>query len=58
MVILLSGWEMAGLLALVDDVFCIFVTFLCVILGPVWYLILSFPDLCRLSYSYKSYNGV
>ena len=27
-----------------------FVTFLCGILGQVWYLIVSFPDLCRLSY--------
>ena len=29
---------------------CIFVTFPCGILGQVWYLITSFPDLCRLSY--------
>ena len=27
-----------------------FVTFLCGILGQVWYLIVSIPDLCRLSY--------
>ena len=27
-----------------------FVTFPCGILGQVWYLIVSFPDLCRLSY--------
>ena len=26
------------------------VTFPCSILGQVWYLIVSFPDLCRLSY--------
>ena len=32
------------------DVNCIFVTFPCGILGQVWYLIVSFPDLCRLSY--------
>ena len=38
-----------GLLALVDDVYCIFVTFPCGILGQVWYLIVSFPDLCLLS---------
>ena len=43
-------WERAGLLALVGDVYCIFVTFQCGILGQVWYLIVSFPDLCRLSY--------
>ena len=29
---------------------CIFVTFPCGILGQVWYLIVSFSDLCRLSY--------
>ena len=28
---------------------CVFVTFLCGILGQVWYLIVSFPDLCRHS---------
>ena len=34
------------LLALVGDVYCIFVTFSCDILGQVWYLIVSLPDLC------------
>ena len=29
---------------------CVFVTFPCGILGQVWYLIVSIPDLCRLSY--------
>ena len=28
---------------------CVFVTFLCGILGKVWYLIVTIPDLCRLS---------
>ena len=28
---------------------CVFVTFPCGILGQVWYLIVSIPDLCRLS---------
>ena len=37
-------------LALVGDVYCSFVTFPCGILGQVWYLIVSYPDLCRLSY--------
>ena len=46
-------WERADLLAIVGDVFCIFVTFPCGILGQVWYLIVSFPDLCRLSYFYS-----
>ena len=35
-----KGW----LFALVGDVYCIFVTFPCGILGQVWYLIVSFPD--------------
>ena len=47
-------WSPAGKgltsLALVGDVYCIFVTFPCGILGQVWYLILSFPNLCCLSY--------
>ena len=29
-----------------------FVTFPCGILGQVWYLVVSFPDLCRHSYFY------
>ena len=29
---------------------CVFVTFPCGILGQVWYLIVSIPDGCRLSY--------
>ena len=31
---------------------CVSVTFPCGILGQVWYLIVSIPDLCRLSYLY------
>ena len=42
--------ERADLLALVGDVYCIFVTFPCGILSQMWYLMVSFPDLCRLSY--------
>ena len=30
--------------------YCVFVTFPCGILGQVWYLIVSIPDLCCLSY--------
>ena len=37
--------ERADLLALVGDVYCIFVTFPCGILGLVWYLTVSIPDL-------------
>ena len=29
---------------------CIFVAFRCDILGQVWYLIVSIPDLCHLFY--------
>ena len=31
---------------------CLFSIFLFVILGQVWYLIVSIPDLCHLSYLY------
>ena len=40
--LVVTCWERADLLALV--------TFPCGILGQVWYLIVSFPDLCLLSY--------
>ena len=43
-------WERADLLALVVMFNCVFVTFPCGILGYVWYLIVSIPDLCNLSY--------
>ena len=42
--------ERVVLLALVGDVYCICATFPCGILGQVWYLITSFPDLCSFSY--------
>ena len=48
--LVVTCWERADLLALVGDVYCIFITFPCGILGQVWYLIVSFPDLCHLSY--------
>ena len=48
--LVVTCWDRADRLALVGDVYCIFVTFPCGILGRVWYLIVSFPDLCRLSY--------
>ena len=47
---MVSCWERAVLLALDGDVYCIFVTFPCGILGQVTYLIVSFPDPCHLSY--------
>ena len=51
--LVVTCWEGADLLALVSDVYCIFVTFPCGILCQVWYLIVSFPDLCHLSYFHK-----
>ena len=42
--------ERAGLLALVCDVYRVFVTFPCGILGQMCNLIVSFPDLCHLAY--------
>ena len=44
------AWKWPDHLALVGDFNCTFVTFPCGILGQVWYLIVSFPDLCHLSY--------
>ena len=55
--LVVTCWERADLLALVD-VYCIFVTYPCGILGQVWYLIVSFPDLCRLSFIHGSYRQV
>ena len=43
--LVVTCWERADLLALVGDVF---VTFPCGILGQVWFLSVSFPDLCLL----------
>ena len=48
--LVVTCWQKADLLALVCDVYCIFVTFPCGILGQVWYQIVSFPDLCHLFY--------
>ena len=51
MCFVVTCWERADLLALVRGVFCEFVTFPCGVLGQVWYLIVSIPDLCLLTYS-------
>ena len=48
MCFVVTCWERADLLALVCGVFCEFVTI--GILGQVWYLIVSIPDLCNLTY--------
>ena len=50
--LVVTCWERANLLALVGDVYRIFVTLPCGIMGQVWYLIVSSPDICRLSYFY------
>ena len=34
--------------------YCVFATFPCGIPGQVWYLIVLIPDLCPLSYFYKT----
>ena len=46
---MVTCWERADLLALVGDVYCIFGTFPCGILGQVWYLIVLFPNLCLVA---------
>ena len=44
-------WERADLLAFLYAMFfCLFVIFQYGVLGQVWYLIVSIPDLCLLSY--------
>ena len=48
--LVVTCWERADLLAFVGDIYLFFGTFLCGILGQVWYLIVSFSDLCHLSY--------
>ena len=48
--LVVTYWERADQLALVSDVYCIYVTLPCGILGQVRNLIVTFPDLCRLSY--------
>ena len=53
--LVVTCWERADLLALVGDVYCICVTFQYGILGQVWYLILSFPDLRCLSNFMQSF---
>ena len=47
-------WERADLLALLCVMFsCVFVTHPYEVMGQVWYLIVSIPDLCLLSYLMK-----
>ena len=48
--LVVTYWERAGLLALVCCVSLKVCHFLIGILGPVWYLIVSIPDLCTITY--------
>ena len=56
--LVVTCWERAHVFALVGDVYYIFVTFPCDIPGQVWYLIVSFPDLCLLSYIERTFRIV
>ena len=47
--LVITCWERAGFLALVCEFNCVCVTFPFGILGHVLFLIVSIPDLCRLS---------
>ena len=47
MCFVVTCWERADLLALVCGVYCHFPIG---IMGQVWYLIVSIPDLCTLTY--------
>ena len=48
--LVVTCWERADLLALVVTLNCVLVNFPFGILGQVWYLNESIPDLCHLSY--------
>ena len=49
--LVVTCWEKADHLELLYVMFyCTFVIFPCAEMGQVWYLILSIPDLCLLSY--------
>ena len=50
MCIVVTYWERADLLALVCGVLLLVCHFPIGILGQVWYLIVSIPDLCTLTY--------
>ena len=53
--LVVTCWGRADLLTLVGEVYCIFVNFPFGILGQVWYSIVSFPNLCLLSYFVEPY---
>ena len=50
-----TSWQRAGLLALVFCVSLLICHFPSEFLGQVWYLIVSIPDFCTLTYLERSY---
>ena len=58
--LVITCWEKANLFALLCVMFyCVFVTFLCDVLGQVRYLMVSISDLCLLTViEYKSRDEV
>ena len=49
--LVVNCWESDNLLALLYVTFsCVIATFPCGVLGQVWYLIVSIPNLCLLTY--------
>ena len=47
--LVITCWKKAGFLVLFCVMFsCVFVTFLYGVMGQVWYLIVSIPDICLL----------
>ena len=56
MCLVITCWERADLLDLVCGVQLCICRFCIGILGQVWYLIVSIPDLCTLTYIAKNFN--
>ena len=56
--LVVACWERADLLALVCGVLLCVCHFPIGILGQVWYLIVSIPDLCTLTYFQKTHTNL
>ena len=57
-ILVITCWERANLFAFLYVMFsCVFVTFPCGVLGQVWNLIVSIPDLCLLTYFVDNGTG-
>ena len=56
MCFVVTCWERADLLALVCGLLLCVCHFPIGILGQIWYLIVSIPDLCTLTYFYQGYS--